>query len=57
MVHNDIELLINDPKLAPKLRSIAQSVSDGKRITYDEGVYLFEHAELGYLGTLANFVR
>ncbi|HLO54355.1 MAG TPA: aminofutalosine synthase MqnE [Saprospiraceae bacterium] len=57
MVHNDIELLINDPKLAPTLRSIAQSVSDGKRITYDEGVYLFEHAELGYLGTLANFVR
>lgn len=57
MVHNDIELLINDPKLTPTLRSIAQSVSDGKRITYDEGVYLFEHAELGYLGTLANFVR
>jgi len=57
MVHNDIELLINDTKLAPTLRSIAQSVSDGKRITYDEGVYLFEHAELGYLGTLANFVR
>jgi aminodeoxyfutalosine synthase len=57
MVHNDIELLINDPKLAPTLRSIAQSVLDGKRITYDEGVYLFEHAELGYLGTLANFVR
>lgn len=57
MVHNDIELLINDPKLAPTLRFIAQSVSDGKRITYDEGVYLFEHAELGYLGTLANFVR
>lgn len=57
MVHNDIELLINDTKLAPTLRSIAQSVSDGKRITFDEGVYLFEHAELGYLGTLANFVR
>lgn len=57
MVHNDIELLINNPKLAPTLRSIAQSVADGKRITYDEGVYLFEHAELGYLGTLANFVR
>lgn len=57
MVHNDIELLINDTKLAPTLRSIAQSVADGKRITYDEGVYLFEHAELGYLGTLANFVR
>ncbi|HMR89632.1 MAG TPA: aminofutalosine synthase MqnE [Saprospiraceae bacterium] len=57
MIHNDIELLINDPKLTPMLRSIAQSVADGKRITYDEGVYLFEHAELGYLGTLANFVR
>jgi aminodeoxyfutalosine synthase len=57
MIHNDIELLINDSKLTPTLRDIAQSVADGKRITYEEGVYLFEHAELGYLGTLANFVR
>lgn len=57
MIHNDIELLINDSKLTPTLRAIAQSVADGKRITYEEGVYLFEHAELGYLGTLANFVR
>lgn len=57
MIHNDIELLINDPKLTPTLRSIAQSVADGKRITYDEGVYLFEHGELAYLGTLANYVR
>jgi len=57
MIHNDIELLINDPKLTPTLRAIAQSVADGKRITYDEGVYLFEQAELGYLGTLANYVR
>ena len=57
MIHNDIELLINDPKLSPGLRVIAQSVAEGRRITFDEGVYLFDHAELGYLGTLANFVR
>ncbi len=57
MIHNDIELLINDPKLSPELRVIAQSVAEGRRITFDEGVYLFDHAELGYLGTLANFVR
>ncbi len=57
MIHNDIELLIKDSKLSAELRAIAQKVVDEKRITYDEGVYLFEHGELGYLGTLANFVR
>lgn len=57
MIQNDINLITNDSKLFPELRAIAQSVAEGRRITYDEGVYLFEHAELAYLGALANFVR
>jgi aminodeoxyfutalosine synthase len=39
------------------LSDIAKKVFDKKRITPEEGLYLFEHASLGYLGTLANFIR
>jgi aminodeoxyfutalosine synthase len=39
------------------LADIAKKVFDKKRITSEEGLYLFEHASLGYLGTLANIVR
>lgn len=39
------------------LADIAEKVFDKKRITPEEGLYLFEHASLGYLGTLANFIR
>jgi aminodeoxyfutalosine synthase len=41
----------------PKLRAIAEKVADRQRISFDEGVYLYEHGELGYLGALANHVR
>ena len=39
------------------LADIAKKVFDKKRITPEEGLYLFEHASLGYLGSLANFIR
>ena len=39
------------------LADIAKKVFDKKRITPEEGLYLFEHASHGYLGTLANFIR
>jgi len=39
------------------LADIAKKVFDKKRITPKDGLYLFEHASLGYLGTLANFIR
>ena len=39
------------------LTEIAKKVFDKKRVTPEEGLYLFEHASLGYLGTLANFIR
>jgi aminodeoxyfutalosine synthase len=41
----------------PKMRAIAEKVADRQRISFDEGVYLYEHGELGYLGALANHVR
>jgi len=39
------------------LKSIAQKVLDDERITVEEGVYLFEHGELGFLGSLADYIR
>lgn len=52
-----IDILLQDSTLAKPLRDIAQKVQDQQRITFDEGVYLYEHAELGYLGVLANTIR
>ncbi|MFN0291894.1 aminofutalosine synthase MqnE [Pedobacter helvus] len=49
--------MIQNPNLAQPLKDIAIKVKDGVRISFDEGVYLYEHAELGYLGTLANYIR
>jgi aminodeoxyfutalosine synthase len=49
--------LLNDPALSPELRVIGQKVAEGKRITADEGVYLYEKADTGFLGALANHVR
>jgi aminodeoxyfutalosine synthase len=41
----------------PQLKAIADKVYNNQRITSDEGLYLYEHAELGFLGMLANHVR
>lgn len=46
-----------DPDLSPALRSIAQKVLNGQRITPDEGILLYEEASLSYLGALANYIR
>lgn len=54
---NNIDILIKDPNLNEVLRGVATKVQAGERITPEEGLYLFEHAELAYLGVLANFVR
>jgi len=52
-----LALILNDPDLPEALKSIAKKVQNQERITFNEGVYLYEHAELGYLGTLANYIR
>jgi aminodeoxyfutalosine synthase len=40
-----------------KLKSIAEKVLKGERISRAEGITLFEEGELSFLGSLANFVR
>ena len=52
-----LDILIQNPNLVQPLKDIAIKVKDGVRISFDEGVYLYEHAELSYLGTLANYIR
>jgi aminodeoxyfutalosine synthase len=39
------------------LAEIQRKVIQGERITYEEGIYLFEHADLAFCGMLANIVR
>jgi len=53
----NLTLLLQDPGLPTDLKHIAEKVLHGERITFDEGVLLFEKGELGYLGVLANYIR
>lgn len=39
------------------LKKIAQKVLQDERISYNEGVILFEKASLGFVGSLANYIR
>lgn len=52
-----LDILLNNQNISIQLKAIAQKVADNQRITFDEGVYLYEHAELAYLGVLANYIR
>jgi aminodeoxyfutalosine synthase len=52
-----LSVLLNNPHLLPELKQIAQKVYNNERITFDEGVTLYQKGELAYLGTLANYIR
>lgn len=39
------------------LKQIGEKVFQGTRITNEECIYLFEHASLPFVGTLANYIR
>lgn len=52
-----IDILIRDKNLPAELKKIAEKVRLSERISFDEGVFLYENAELAYLGVLANFIR
>jgi aminodeoxyfutalosine synthase len=55
--HADISVILHDKSLSDDLRTIAEKVKKGERITYTEGVLLFEKGDLSFLGALANLVR
>jgi aminodeoxyfutalosine synthase len=54
--HNPKEI-INNSAYSNELKAIANKVFNDERITFDEGVLLYKKSELGFLGTLANYVR
>jgi len=53
----NLDLLLLDKNLSSELRSIAEKVKLNERISFDEGILLYERGELGYLGVLANYIR
>ena len=52
-----LDFLIQDENLDADLKRIALKVFHAERITFEEGVLLYERGELGYLGVLANYIR
>lgn len=53
----EIEQLIAASKISPELKTIAEKTLNNTRISFEEGVYLYNHAELGFVGMLANYIR
>ncbi|SDD24205.1 aminodeoxyfutalosine synthase [Mucilaginibacter pineti] len=53
----NLQLLLQNPDLPADLKHIAEKVLRSERITFDEGVTLYEQGDLGYLGVLANYIR
>lgn len=51
-----IDLVVNS-QIDNGLKAIAEKVYKGDRITEEEGIYLFDNAEIGYLGVLSNYIR
>jgi len=54
---SELIALLEDTKLSTTLKDIAKKTLEGQRISEAEGLHLFDHAEIGYLGILANYIR
>src|SRR5690606_39578894 len=52
-----LTFLLNNKHLDQRLKEIAEKVYHDERVSEEEGVLLYEKGELGYLGTLANYIR
>ncbi|MBE8722370.1 aminofutalosine synthase MqnE [Sphingobacterium pedocola] len=52
-----LNFLISNKNLDSDLRHIAEKVLADQRITFEEGVLLYEKGEVSYLGVLANYIR
>jgi len=50
-------MLLHDADLDDDLKAIAHKVESNERINFEEGVLLYEKAELPYLGILAHYIR
>ena len=57
MMENPLEIILSSRDVSSELKLIANKVFNQERISFEEGVYLFKHANLSYLGILANYIR
>ena len=53
----NIKELLTDTSIPKELRTITEKVYNNERITFDDGVTLFEKGEAGFVGSLANHIR
>jgi aminodeoxyfutalosine synthase len=54
---SNIDEIIASPLLSADLRAVAEKVKSGTRITVADAVLLYEKGEVGFVGSLANYVR
>jgi len=52
-----LQSIIESKELSGKNLEIATKVINNQRITSEEAIYLYEHAELAFVGILANHIR
>jgi len=52
-----IDSILLSSDISKDLKHIAEKVYAEERITFDEGILLFEKGEVGFLGSLANYIR
>lgn len=57
MKEQNLSSLINKTVHEDELLRISNKVLAEERLTVEEGLFLYRHAELGLLGTLANYIR
>jgi aminodeoxyfutalosine synthase len=56
-IQKDFSDYLNEEAVPKAFRTIVSKVKAGERISFEEGVLLYEKGELGMLGALANFIR
>lgn len=49
--------MLENSQVSPDLKKIAKKVLNEERISFDDGVLLYEQGELGFVGMLANQIR
>lgn len=54
---NSIKSILESAHLPSEIKLITEKVLDNERISVDEGILLYEKGELGFLGSLANYIR
>lgn len=54
---NQLTAIINSSAVPNVLKAIAIKTLNGERISFEEGVLLFEKGDLGFLGAVANEIR